>query len=619
MKKLFTPMWLLVAALVLVALPAAASAAGEALVTSGAPAYVAGPFPQNKQNEPSIAVNPVNPNIMVAGANEEIDLEACHPAVPDVRTARCPFTPGVGVSGDYISIDGGQTWKQPTYSGLTARDCFSFNDSSTTPCPHPGPIGTLPWYFENGLTSDGDPSVAFGPVKGTNGRFSYSNGTRLYYANLTSKLNVPRSEAAFRGFEAIYVSRTDHPEIAMNDEAGKRAWMDPVLATPRLSETTFSDKENIWADNAASSQFFGNAYICWTSFRANGQFRGASGNPEPIEVIRSTDGGDTWDQQQQISPADNTFVTGGRQGCTVRTDSNGVVYVFWSGTDVPTKTQVTFLSRSFDGGKTWEKQRPVATTQEVGVFDPNTGDFSFDGIGGARTDSFPSADIANGAPSGLDATNTIAMTFADARPGPQGSNETAMVLLSQDGGNTFTPISTPGQQAGDRPDFPAIAISPNGTTLYLTYDAFHAPWQADTAAPRPMEGVVRKATFAGAATSFATVHRGVTGDARGSSQNNLVAEFLGDYNYAVATRTFGAAVWNDVRFATDCPTIDAYRQAFSVYATGGGGPQSEDLPEIRSENGASIAEPAAAPTRPFAGPPVCPGTFGNTDIFSWVG
>lgn len=531
-----------------------ALAAGvDTLVTVGSPKS---PFPRNKQNEPGIAIDVNHPNVVVAGSNDEIDLAPC-------VGSSCPFTPGVGVSGVYFSFDGGTSWTQPTYTGWTAR-------SGT---PGLGPIGTLPWYYENGLVSGGDPVLAFGPVP-KNGTFSWANGSRLYYVNLVANFSAMRSERAFKGQEAVAVSRTDDVRAAAAGD--KSAWMPPVLASGRLSTTTFSDKNAIWVDNAASSPDFGHAYACWVSFRSFGSA------PEPLMVSRSTDGGDTWSAPVQVTAATNTVRTGGRQGCALRTDSKGTVYVFWEGFDQVTKQSVQFMARSFDGGVSFERPRPVATIVDVGQLDPVQGRFTFDGVAGARTDSFPSVDIANGAPSGVGASNTIVMTWADGRNGL--NHEQALVQFSTDGGNTWsTPVN--GAESSDRPDFPAVAISPDGQDVYLTYDAFLDPWQTTTTAPRRFQGVVRHASAT--LTGWSTLGRGAIGDARASSANSLTTEFLGDYNFIAASNDVGVAVYNDARNAQVCSAINAYRQSLV--------------------NGTAATAPAPAAD--------CPPTFGNTDIF----
>jgi hypothetical protein len=564
-----------VVALVVSATPAAAQ--GDTLVSVGSPPS---PFAQNKQNEPSVAIDASNPAVVAAGANDEIDIEACNAGDP----ATCPFTAGVGTSGVYFSFDGGLTWAQPTYTGWSARHCLG-----PAPCaPRVGPIGTLPKYFENGLVSDGDPSLSFGPRLGkpgdpAPGKFSWANGSRLYYANLTANFPAAHSEQTFKGFEAIAVSRTDNPRAAAAGNAD--AWLAPVIAS-KQNAALFSDHEQVWADNAATSPFFGNVYVCVAAFR--GQERSPNALPEPIVVARSTDGGDTW-TQRQLTQAANNITGNGRQDCWLRTDSKGGLYVFWQG-GLHFQNAI-FMARSFDGGATFERPRPISLFTPSGLRDPVSGDTVFDGVAGNRDGTFPTADIANGAPTGSGASDEVVATWTDGpthtdtSPGP---NEQLVVAYSTDRGNTFK-FTRDAAESTDRPDYPAIAISPNGHDVWVGYDAFLQLWQTTTSTPRRMQGVVRHATVGsgGTPTGWSTRHRGTLGDARGSSANALNGEFLGDYNTTAAANGFAVAVYVDVRNAADCPAVDAFRQSLA--------------------DGSPIATPAPNS--------VCPSTFGNSDIF----
>jgi hypothetical protein len=570
----------LVAALVS---PAVASAThgGDREVTVGSNDNV---FSQNKQNEPAVAVDANHPNVLAAGANDNIDLEACNAGDPTT----CPFTEGVGVSGVQFSLDSGDTWIQPTYTGWTARHCVGPPGFTCT--PRVGPIGTLPWYYEEGLASDGDPALAFGPRPGPDGTFSWANGSRLYYANLTANFSAERSEQAFKGFEAIYVSRTDN--VAAAAAGNKNAWMRPVRVS-KQSGTTFADKEQIWADNAASSPHFGNAYVCYAAFRS------VPGAAAPLVVATSRDGGDSW-ETKQVSPAHNVAPTRwGQSGCTVRTDSDGVVYVFYEQFQSPFRflppVGTHMLVKSFDGGRSWTRPQALYRVTDPCFFvDPVIQRCVMDGIAGARNDlsAAPSADIANGAPTGADATDEIVVTWADGRDGL--NDEHVMVSYSTNHGASWSAPAAVEALPSDRGYYSAPALSPDGTDLYLVYNAFTTPFRNDTTSPRGLVGVVLHADIGagGAPGGWTVLHRGAVGDPRGSAQNNLQAEFLGDYVYAAATRTYGAAVWNDARNAAVCPAINAWRAALQTGST-------------------------APPPAPNVD---CPARFGNTDIFggSWA-
>ena len=578
------------------AIPALAVHDGESEVTVGSNDNI---FSQNKQNEPAVAIDPAHPWLVAAGANDNIDMEACNAGTDNT----CPFTTDVGGSGIQFSFNSGDSWIQPTYTGLTARDCLGVVGDTDPPCvAHPGPIGTLPHYDDLGMVSDGDPAVVFGPLPDANGDFSWTNGSRLYYANLASASTV-HEVAPFKGFEAIAVSRMDVPASvdtvpeASSLVANENSWADPVVVS-KQSATTFSDKEQIWADQNEDSPFFGNAYVCWAGFRS---LSGGNAAPTPLIVGVSSDGGDTWRTKQVTDATNNPFNPKkgfGRSGCTIRTDSEGVVYLMANQFAVGTPgVGKHILIKSFNGGKNWTRPQVLFDAVDscfAVQFDGAGFRCVMDGIAGARDDlsASPSLDIAS------ESTDYMYDTWADGRTGSAGppvNNQTQLrIAWSTDHGTSWTQQVIP-IAAGDRPYYSAVAVSPDGTDLYLVYNAFTTPYRNDTTSSRGLVGVVLHADVSGSGApgAWTEIHRSaVTGDPRASAQNNLVLEFLGDYVYADATDEYGVAVWNDVRQGAVCGPVNTWRAQVQ-----------------------ETLDPSGAPAIQQA----CPATFGNTDIWAWSG
>jgi hypothetical protein len=590
------------AAVAVVVLCAATPAfASDANVSVGSPPDMT---PQNHQNEPAVAVDANHPSFAVSGWNDFVDWAPCPQAdATQFGTCADPADDGVGLSAVAFTFDRGHTWVQPTYTGWTAADC----PPTSTCAAHEGPIHTLPWYYENRMVSSGDPAVAVGPIP-SNGHFAWANGSRVYYANLTgawpSGFAFPNPE--FHGYLAVGVSRLDNPTPA--SVLNKASWKPPVISTQHAGQTAFEDKEQIWADNASSSPFFGRVYVCNAEFRSNGRHAALGGNaPAPLTVSVSRDGGDTWTAKSVTSAATNGKGPNlwGLSGCTLRTDSHGVVYLFSEMFENPTLVGLPthgfhVMFKSFDGGKSWTKMQVVRQiTDPCFETDPVYGRCVMDGFAGARTDlsAAPSVDVANGAPTGVGATNEIVDVWAD-NDGNINAN-TAQTSWSLDGGSTWAAPLT-ASLAGDRPLYAAPAISPTGDRMYVVYEADTAPWRgADMTSPRPYHGVFLTAPVAGggAPGSWSIVYDGSTDTAAGHNDlratypgHDIYQERVGDYVYAAATATYGLSVWTDAQRATVCTPVQSYRAA-----------------------SLAAGERALPAPWPLAD---CPATFGNTDTWS---
>jgi hypothetical protein len=512
-------------------------------------------FPTNKQNEPTIAVNPLNSQLLIAGANDEQRQPPCGPGPvrgADAEENDCSFFPGVGTSGVYTSNDGGSTW---TNRGL---------------------LDDQPSWQSSNLISGGDPVIVYGPKPDGHGGFTYTNGARAYYASLAAFKHPPyRSPNADPGALAV----------AWSDDNGV-TWSAPMVASTKNNPSDFNDKESIWADNNPASPYFGRVYLSWTEFRS------ANDVSEPVVIAVSNDGGRTWSAPKQLSSAQNNRNLGGRQGSQVHSGPDGSVYVAW----VDGSSQVIAISR--DGGKSFSRPMPIGAASKYD--DPIPG-ASF------RVDDFLSLAVDQRAGS-----RALYAAWLYNRSGaPDGGR--IVVSSSSDRGMTWSAPTEVSTAAEGYAFFQGLDIAPNGR-VDLGYQALKA---VDTSTFGTGNAAIDSWYVSkpdGGAWSAPVKVTSASSDPAASAQNNLQRQFWGDYSTLVSTADTAWFIYTDSRFGEGCPAVDAYQhdQFDRGLVTE---ESSEDSPLRADEDADAGAEPAADEVEKPAPLADCPPQFGNSDVF----
>ena len=487
-------------------------------------------FPQNKQNEPSITRDPLT-GALIAGANDEVSLDLCRGTTAPLASP-CPFTPGRPISAFYRSLDGGTTWTG----------------------------GYLPGFDTINRLSGGDPSLDVGPRRCADGTFKWSCGSVIYYASLAD----PFGDKV--GGEQVTVSRS------YDDGA---SWANPVEATSTDNKSSFDDHEWIAVDRGATSRWFGRIHVFWAVFC----YSCAGFGNVKLYVAHSDDEGRTWSSAVQVSAGNNNLAQGERETGQIAISSAGTVEAFWTeNADSKGKypdTQV--VATSTDGGKTFSAPITIATLTDY----PLTGT-PFDAVDlfnrvpgmSARVDCYPH-------PASDPSSTRVYAVWCDFA----GGHGVVKAAVSTDG-LTWTQLGTIADVTGRNAFFPAASVSPSGV-VSVAFDALttppaNDPWQTGT---QVYDVYYVQSTPSGAFTAPIRVSS-ASSNPDGSSYNNLMEQFLGDYIQIVSGPASAYIVWTDSRNATACAAVDAYRAA--VY----GGSKT-----------------AVAPNPDTA----CASSFGNTD------
>lgn len=387
--------------------------------------------PRREQPEPSIAINPQNPDMIVAGAQ-------------DFRRTTEFFNACSGDrwNGLYVSVDGGQNWENSLIPGF----CTDASQGAGSEQPESE-------MFD--LSTNTDPVVAF------------DNFGNLYYSHIAFNNDIfkttPPSGSGVLYVSTFRVQDGDSPELTyaktVKVPSGSGLRQAPFEVGPGSSN--FDDKQWMTVDNWPGSPHHGRLYITWTKF-------GAEGGQSSIWISHC--GGDSpGDECDEFSDGKvvNKPVPGGLvQESFPATAPDGTLYIgfiqFQGGFGSTLPHSGIWIATSTDGGEKFT-QRRVAQIRQIPSPLPPASNVGNDGNNSFRTGTVPAV--------GITEDGTVHMVWGEWRDGNQAD---VRYVRSTDGGQTWSnPINMNDVSTGHQ-FFPSLVTSGNNVHV-AWYDGRNNP------------------------------------------------------------------------------------------------------------------------------------------------
>ncbi len=447
-------------------------------------------------NEMSIAVDPANPNHIVAGSNDYELFFVGRTLIERI------------IAGYYTSFDGGSTWLN----------------------------GHLP---AGGFTFTGDPAVGFNKKLGLvhYALIGFNSGQRAGFATATIQVNTSNDGGKTFG----------NPTIV-------------ALGTGGTRTTIFNDKPYIAVDNNPASPFYGRVYVTYTRFLFNsaGQYvespihmAFSDDGGKSFSEGKSISGSSATLCGHPFRSF-NTGICNEDQFSTPTIGSDGKLYVAFLDSEflgAPEFRDQVLVVSSTDGGQSFTGPHQAAFP----VFD-GVNDYPIN-VDGRQTLSNSQFRLNSAGALAVTKTGRLYYVFDDNRNGvltgdfhTVRTNNDVFVVFSDNGGVTWTgpnPVLTGATALNDQ-FYPWAAAAPDGslkvTFMDRSYDSNNVKY-----------GMTLASTSNGVSFSAVRVDSGLSNpnDSRfftNGGRTNGKSTFIGDYNgLAIGSNGVSHPIWTDMR------------------------------------------------------------------------